>query len=292
MTSAAYLLFYRRRSDEPLGGPKFHDILERYETRAQEAEDSDSGEGQRLGHGSSPRGSSSALQTGAGATLRNGKGGLGRAQAIGLGQQSGDGDELELPDYGAALGNVAEGDLGDAEAEAGPDGLPGLQQWQPRRSIEQDEGISMLDWDNEPRRSSGNISDAVRGTWSFEALQNSGPARSEADDNDSITAQNDTSSLDENMGDEEASAGGYPATINIEPMLQSQDLPEPGADYVLPDEPTVMYEAPPPYEDPSMSSIDITADEIAAQVGHAEHVDRAATEERVTEIHIDDDDKA
>ncbi|KAK5078953.1 hypothetical protein LTR64_002627 [Lithohypha guttulata] len=60
----AYLLFYRRRSEDPLGGPNLEKILsevdseENLETQSRDA--SPSGEGQRLG-GSSHNGSSSAL---------------------------------------------------------------------------------------------------------------------------------------------------------------------------------------------------------------------------------------
>ncbi|KAL2002392.1 hypothetical protein VTN02DRAFT_60 [Thermoascus thermophilus] len=81
VTSAAYLLFYRRRSDRPLGGKILEEITES-STRA--AADSDSqadsrgqspsGEGRRLG-GSSRNGSSSAL-AGVGAAHQAGVGGL------------------------------------------------------------------------------------------------------------------------------------------------------------------------------------------------------------------------
>lgn len=61
--STAYLLFYRRRSSEPLGGPLFREIVERFVEQSEDEELPDSGEGQRLGEGgSSQSGSSSALQ--------------------------------------------------------------------------------------------------------------------------------------------------------------------------------------------------------------------------------------
>ncbi|PBP27076.1 ubiquitin carboxyl-terminal hydrolase [Diplocarpon rosae] len=70
VSSSAYLLFYRRRSDVPLGGPKFKQIMHEYENPSQgQASDDEmieSGEGKGLVGNSSPRGSSSAL-TGAGA---------------------------------------------------------------------------------------------------------------------------------------------------------------------------------------------------------------------------------
>jgi hypothetical protein len=306
VTSAAYLLFYRRRSDTPLGGPKFREIIDTYDNLTQETSDSESGEGQRLGHGSSPRGSSSALQTGAGATLRSGRGGSGSVLTAG-----GDGDDgaVMLPDYGAVLGDDA-------------DGLPGLHDWE--NSNMDDEGIDMREWNQEAvgaaaRRSSGNFSDAVRTGWDFANLPGAsgGLARSEADegmgglddggdDNDSTTAQNDDdSSLAEDMADEEGSfppvGGLYPRhfTGDIEPMLQDdQNMPEPGGDYVLPDEPhpdPAMYDAnapPPSYDElgPSMTGVVVTAEQIADEVGHAEHVDQVVGESRVTEIRIEESD--
>ncbi len=65
--ASAYLLFYRRRSDVPLGGPRFREILDRFQDDSSDNEFSGSGEGQRLGEVSSLAGSSSAYQ-GAGAT--------------------------------------------------------------------------------------------------------------------------------------------------------------------------------------------------------------------------------
>lgn len=68
VSAAAYLLFYRRRSSEPLGGPRLQEIINSYDTRSADDEDnfSGSGEGRRLGGDSSLHGSSSAL-TGVGA---------------------------------------------------------------------------------------------------------------------------------------------------------------------------------------------------------------------------------
>ncbi|KAI1492443.1 hypothetical protein F5X96DRAFT_626311 [Biscogniauxia mediterranea] len=65
--SSAYLLFYRRRSNVPLGGPRFRQILDKFEDDGSDNESPESGEGQRLGEGFSQNGSSSAFQ-GAGAT--------------------------------------------------------------------------------------------------------------------------------------------------------------------------------------------------------------------------------
>lgn len=293
VTSAAYLLFYRRRSDVPLGGPKFQEIIDRYDRQTQETSDSDSGEGQRLGHGSSPRGSSSALQTGAGAILRSGRGGS-DSVLTGTGDGS-DGTEM-LPDYGAALAN-------DDDA----DGIPGLGGWQSANM--DDEGIDMREWNPEPvgRRSSGNLSDAVRTGWNFANLPGAsgGLARSEADegmgggledvgDNDSTTAQNDEdSSLVDDMADEEEDS--YPPPVRrvpyppgvAEPMLQDQDMREPQTDMFAGEAP------PPPYEEvvPPMTGVVVTAEQIADEVVHAEHVDQAAGESQVAEIRLEESDE-
>ncbi|CAK7218314.1 hypothetical protein SEUCBS140593_003505 [Sporothrix eucalyptigena] len=62
VSAAAYLLFYRRRSDKPLGGPRFIKIEEKFRQQTASSDDdmSESGEGRRLGNGSSLIGSSSA----------------------------------------------------------------------------------------------------------------------------------------------------------------------------------------------------------------------------------------
>jgi ubiquitin carboxyl-terminal hydrolase 4/11/15 len=72
VTAAAYLLFYRRREDHPLGGPILTEILEAANTKADSEEPAQkgsrepsphSGEGRRLGD-SSHNGSSSAFRAG------------------------------------------------------------------------------------------------------------------------------------------------------------------------------------------------------------------------------------
>ncbi|ATZ52048.1 Bcubp12 [Botrytis cinerea B05.10] len=67
VTKNAYLLFYRRRSSEPLGGKALRDIVNSLDNASSDEEDS--GEGRRLGENSSQHGSPSAL-TGVGAALR------------------------------------------------------------------------------------------------------------------------------------------------------------------------------------------------------------------------------
>ncbi|KAG9244656.1 hypothetical protein BJ878DRAFT_542082 [Calycina marina] len=78
ITRSAYLLFYRRRSDVPLGGPRFQQIVNDFDKSTEISEASEpseddtteSGEGKGLGTNSSLRGLSSAL-TGAGAIRRH-----------------------------------------------------------------------------------------------------------------------------------------------------------------------------------------------------------------------------
>lgn len=57
VTTAAYLLFYRRRSSKPLGGHRFADIIDQFDNESGEEQSDDSGEGKRLGGSSSLTGS-------------------------------------------------------------------------------------------------------------------------------------------------------------------------------------------------------------------------------------------
>ena len=98
VTSSAYLLFYRRRSDRPLGGKVLEEITEAstrpnsdVDSQSESRGQSPSGEGRRLG-GSSRNGSSSAL-TGVGAAHQSGDGGLP------TGTQAKSGDEDSPPEY-------------------------------------------------------------------------------------------------------------------------------------------------------------------------------------------------
>ncbi|KAM0434466.1 hypothetical protein ACHAPT_003562 [Fusarium lateritium] len=95
ITSAAYLLFYRRRSSIPLGGSRFGVISEKYRTSEENSEEDDEevGEGQRLGEGSSLNGSSSA-GIGAAAVRRRGDRGSGSVAVKAL---AGPDDEADDP---------------------------------------------------------------------------------------------------------------------------------------------------------------------------------------------------
>lgn len=120
VTSSAYLLFYRRRSDRPLGGKALHDIASSFrkaiddpESQADSRAQSPSGEGRRLG-GSSRNGSSSAL-AGVGAAHQAGVGGL---RTAGTRAKNGDSGSSPPPDYSQAA-NGQEGMLFDEDDEIG-----------------------------------------------------------------------------------------------------------------------------------------------------------------------------
>ncbi|KAK5654111.1 hypothetical protein OQA88_7542 [Cercophora sp. LCS_1] len=132
VSTGAYLLFYRRRSDVPLGGPKFADIFDRFDSQSNADDDMelDSGEGQRLGQGSSLRGSPSAL-TGADLTLPRAS--RGSASSITAAD--------ELPSYsehaemgthltwdGTGLRNSIEADDEDEAIDVGPRNFGGISQ--------------------------------------------------------------------------------------------------------------------------------------------------------------------
>ncbi|KAI1429243.1 hypothetical protein F5Y12DRAFT_727337 [Xylaria sp. FL1777] len=72
--SSAYMLFYRRRSNVSLGGPRLQTILERFVDH-DDGEMSELGEGRRLGEGFSQNGSSSALQGAGVSRLAENRGG-------------------------------------------------------------------------------------------------------------------------------------------------------------------------------------------------------------------------
>jgi ubiquitin carboxyl-terminal hydrolase 4/11 len=93
VSRAAYLLFYRRRSDGPLGGPRLQEMMEKLENRSED-DATESGEDQRLVVGSSQRGSSSA---GIGAAAIHHEG-LGSANSAMTGVAADEGDELSSYD--------------------------------------------------------------------------------------------------------------------------------------------------------------------------------------------------
>jgi ubiquitin carboxyl-terminal hydrolase 4/11 len=198
VSSAAYLLFYRRRSEVPLGGPRFLEIFDRFSNPPLDEDMPDSGEGQRLGQGSSLRGSPSA-STGAGLILPHGNHGLGNTTLDSLGRSITDsGLDTELPSYSAVQGRE------DDDAGAG-----GQLSWAGgdstlRNSIEadhEDEGVDLPDYhDNNSGPAAGLTSMVPEQGWSFAAL--GGNTTSETigleDDIASDVAQGDNSSTNDN----------------------------------------------------------------------------------------------
>jgi len=168
ISPAAYLLFYRRRSENPLGGPRFQEIFSRYNAQHSD-DDVDSGEGQRLGQGSSLSGSPSAL-TGADLTRLRGNGlASGRAAS----------PDDTLPSYQQATLNQG--------GEGGEHDDPWNHQSGLRNSIEApdvDEGIEL------GGHGIQDLSSALGSTWTWANLD---PEKTR-DDDASDVAQGDGSS--------------------------------------------------------------------------------------------------
>ncbi len=269
--SSAYLLFYRRRSDIPLGGPRFQEIFDRYERQTTTDDDmQDSGEGQRLGQGSSLRGSPSAL-TGAGVTLPQGNRGLGRIQP------DLDSGESEPPLYQASTTNAI-----DAEDDTEMGMPPWSQTGTLHNSIEadgEDEGIGLPDFSN---AGPGMASVLNASGWSFNGLSEIGGGD---DDMGSDVAQGDTSSMEEDDA-VHIHTDGDPSQI--------LDLDEPGSDYVHPPEPQPPYSD---YEIPPAPTLQEQAymGQIAEQAWDKQvhtvpaNLDDDQVSDKVAEIHVGDE---
>ena len=142
VTSAAYLLFYRRRSDHYLGGPFLEQIVAGANNPDSESQTvsrapSPAGEGERLGD-FSRNGSSSAL-LGVGAVHQAGGGGLAAEDQARNGAV-----DNELPSYYSATGEQT---------------LEGME-------LEDDEGVAGLDH--------GPLAIYDRPSWSFDTLRMDG----------------------------------------------------------------------------------------------------------------------
>lgn len=259
VTNGAYLLFYRRRSDVPLGGPRFQEIVDRYDNSATDEEMSESGEGQRLGTGSSLRGSSSAL-TGAEVVLHKGERGL---------------VSRSTSQPSAALGADQPPPYQDA-ASAGEDeeeenGILNMTSWDApddkvHNSIE-DEGIAMPDW--------------TTTNWNFDSLARPRVGSEAEADNGyaSDDAQHDSS------GDE----GGILA--NEDDRDAEMLLGEP-ASYQLPDQPepeVSHYEEPPAPKLEAQTDLNEIRDQAWNRAAvHNIPIQEDASSEKAVEIHLDD----
>ncbi|KAK4156700.1 ubiquitin carboxyl-terminal hydrolase [Chaetomidium leptoderma] len=252
VTSAAYLLFYRRRSDVPLGGPRFQEILDRYNQTGPDDIMSESGEGQRLGQGSSQRGSPSA-STGAGLTRPQGSLGWDRR------------GESERPPYRG--GGVNHDDDTDMGTWSNQDTL--------HNSIEgdgEDEGIGLSDYDTAGMTS---MTSVIGPSWSFDNLPSK--AGSEAGDADiaSDVAQNDGSSTNGDDVFDDSAAG-------MEHLLERPDEPIP--EFVDNDD----YHVPPP---PSADDQDYMG-RIAAQTWVQRQIHTVPPVVDLGGVGGDDDDRA
>jgi ubiquitin carboxyl-terminal hydrolase 4/11 len=281
VTPAAYLLFYRRRSEIPLGGPRFQEIFDRFNSQSTPEDDMmlDSGEGQRLGQGSSLRGSPSA-STGAGLILPQGNLGLASVRSESIEQSTNIGADAEPPSYEATLGQGADA---EDDIEMGAQ-LSWTHQGGPRNSIEgdgEDEGIDLPEYSNlEP----SSMTSAISQSWTFKDIVGSNRAGSEAtgggDDLASDVAQNDNSSTHEDAF----------ATDDVDPII----LNEPGSGYIEPPEPQgefPAYELPPEPTPETQHYMDqITAEAWERQVLEVPVIigdDQAS--DKVAEIHVGDD---
>ena len=273
MSSAAYLLFYRRRSAVPLGGPRFQEISDRFDNTFNEEDEPESGEGQRLGQGSSHRGSPSA-STGAGLTLHHPQGsrGLDSVHHELLGSSAADADQQM---YQPTLPQVGEPD-DEAAAWSAQVGL--------KNSIEgnqHDEGIDLPDYGAAQH---GMTSIIQANSWNFSKIPRAAGSDVMGADDDlaSDVAQNDNTSL---SIDDDAFADH---AEDVEPMLLNDDDHEPGAGYIVQDDTQQSEIVPPPDTDNYMSELatDLWTRRIynvPADAGE-DH-----TSDKVAEIHVGDD---
>ena len=152
VTSAAYLLFYRRRTSQPLGGPFFESLFVEdsiNDSQPASRTQSPSGEGKRLDEASSRNGSSSALR-GVGAAHQTGGGGL-EANEMSV-ERMRTGVDDQLPAY-----SVLDSQRNANHMSSG---------------VEEDEGIADVDEDAVYHEHGPFTLDAPP-TWSFAAANNS-----------------------------------------------------------------------------------------------------------------------
>ncbi|KAM3068068.1 hypothetical protein ACMFMG_011116 [Clarireedia jacksonii] len=157
VSPSAYLLFYRRRSAEPLGGKNLQEIVTSFENPP--SDDDDSGEDRRLVGNSSLTGSSSVL-TGVGAALPRPHPDRGSAAGERV-TRTLNRSALDDEDDDEGLPPPAYADL-DAD---GDDAMPLLEGGNVRASIEGDEGIDMA-----MGLGNSNANDALIPSWDFSAL--------------------------------------------------------------------------------------------------------------------------
>ncbi|KAI1417572.1 UCH-domain-containing protein [Hypoxylon sp. FL1857] len=218
--SSAYLVFYRRRSEVPLGGPRFQQILDKFvDHDSSDSELPDSGEDQRLDEGFSHlNGSSSALQ-GAGAIRRPGK--AGNSSAMNYVPSS--------SDNGWETGDIKT--IDDVLGAKMPDDI--------HPSIEDDEAIDLTE---DTTRSAGFEPITNKNSWSFDNLM----SNAETDLENVPTG----SPFDSGAASDEAQHDSSGDERVLSPHNTDFEIELPMIHYELPPEPS-----PPPYREMSRDDV-------------------------------------
>ncbi|KAI0840444.1 UCH-domain-containing protein [Hypoxylon sp. FL0890] len=255
--SSAYLLFYRRRSEVPLGGPRFQQILDKFvDHDSSDSELPDSGEGQRLDEGFSQNGSSSALQ-GAGAIRPREKAG----------------DSSTMDDVLSSSDNEWE-DPGDIKTidDVLNTKIPGHIQ----QSIEDDEAIDLTEDATQP---AGFQPLTNSNSWNFDNIIG----------NDAASLENVPagSPFDSGAASDEAQHDSSGDERVLSPHNTDFELDYPGmAHYELPAQPDMP--SPPEYSE-------VTREDIWGQKGTVHNVppggEAEEQSEDAAEIHLDENDK-
>lgn len=264
VSSSAYLLFYRRRSEVPLGGPRFQEIFNKFENPNDISEDEESGEDQGLVGDSSQLGSSRAL-TGVGVAHRaNG------SQHGAKTTTTNPKDHDELPDY--------DGDM-----------MPTLTMNDNLHpSVEEDEGIDVGgDYDSLNTQNINRISQGtgITSNWDWEGLGLTSRAgvSGAGSDADNVSDRSDG-----------VNAGSTASATSLANRYQEfEDAP-------AEDEPGMPYEDPsyvPDMDDDAEAGAIGLQHDLLDQMNHMHYPvshqyeeERLEVEEPATEIHLDDND--
>lgn len=236
VSHGAYLLFYRRRSQVPLGGPRFQKIFDLYNKSLEESDDesAESGEGQRLVGDSSPHGSSSAL-TGVGAAHQQASGFQGGAQTTR--NQVLPMSSMIHPVNGTAPTTINPADLDKPpayEVHGEDDAVPLLPADQDMTDLDVDEGVDMnMGYNNFDSNQQQN--NPLSASWTFDSIAtissmqskmvNQSGATSDMDAND-ISDRSDLAAHNSSASDGSL-AGRIEDFANAEPDEGEWEDPEP-----------------------------------------------------------------
>jgi ubiquitin carboxyl-terminal hydrolase 4/11/15 len=269
VSSSAYLLFYRRRSEVPLGGPRFTEIFHKYEYPNEASDDDESGEDQGLVGNSSHHGSSRALTGVEVAHQANGSRGVEMMTIDSLGLE-------KLPDYESHLDNDEDSTpllLGDSAMN---DNL--------RESIE-DEGIDMsmgynsINYEN---LSSLPQATGIGGNWTFDAIN--------ANSRQLISGTGSDAASD--MVENQSSASQASLEQRIEDFDETEAVDDDGNPFVEPSP------VPDMDEDGQVAAIALRADLLESQMHYpgtqfdvTADDEQLEVEEPATEIHLEDHDE-